>query len=130
MTARLFVAIRPDADTVEALGRLVHDAGPDVRLVPEASWHVTLRFLGDVDTAEAMLAVLADDASLPARSRSVDVSALRIGVARAWMTGHTATDAAAGAEHGDDHPHDTTATGDTVADHGHDATWPRPWDPA
>ena len=44
--------------------------------------------------------------------------------------GHTATEAAAGAEHGDDHPHDTTATGDTVADHGHDATWPRPWDPA
>jgi len=53
VTARLFVAIRPDADTIEALGRLVHDAGPDVRLVPEASWHVTLRFLGDVDTAEA-----------------------------------------------------------------------------
>lgn len=47
----------------------------------------------DVDTAEAMLAVLADDATLPARSRSVDVSALRLGVATAWMTGHTATDA-------------------------------------
>lgn len=47
----------------------------------------------DVDTAEAMLAVLAGDANLPARSRAVDVSALRLGVARTWMTGHTATDA-------------------------------------
>lgn len=44
--------------------------------------------------------------------------------------GHSATETAAGADHGDDHPHDTTATGDTTADHAHDTTWPRPWDPA
>jgi amidase len=46
-----------------------------------------------VDDAEKMLAVLMDDASLLQRSRSVDVSALTLGVVDAWRTGHHETDA-------------------------------------
>lgn len=47
----------------------------------------------DVDTAEAMLAVLAGDPDLHARSRAVDCAELTLGVVSAWHTGHAATDA-------------------------------------
>jgi 2'-5' RNA ligase len=50
VTDRLFVAAWPDADSTETLHRLVDDVGSDAGLVPPESWHVTLRFLGDVDT--------------------------------------------------------------------------------
>lgn len=45
-----------------------------------------------VDEAATMLAVLADDTKLVARSRALDVSTLRIGVVDAWRTGHSETD--------------------------------------
>ena len=47
----------------------------------------------NVDEAERMLAVLADDPALLKRSRSIDVSSIRVGVVDAWRTGHSATDA-------------------------------------
>ncbi|MGA0877487.1 MAG: amidase family protein [Ilumatobacteraceae bacterium] len=46
-----------------------------------------------VDEAALMLAVLSDDPGLVTRSRSNDVSSLKIGVVDAWRTGHSATDA-------------------------------------
>ena len=45
-----------------------------------------------VDGAERMLAVLADDHGLIARSRAVDVSSVSVGVVDVWRTGHAATD--------------------------------------
>lgn len=45
-----------------------------------------------VDEAERMLAVLVDDPSLLKRSRSIDVSSIRVGIVDAWRTGHSTTD--------------------------------------
>ncbi len=50
---RLFVAAWPDAETIERLRALGRPDEPDVRWVPERNLHVTLRFLGDVDSAAA-----------------------------------------------------------------------------
>jgi len=50
--ARLFVAVPLPDDIRHALSTLVRDAAPGGlpgRIVPPANWHVTLRFLGDVD---------------------------------------------------------------------------------
>ena len=46
-----------------------------------------------VDDATLMLAVLADDPGLIARSHSIDVRSLRVGIVDAWRTGHPDTDA-------------------------------------
>lgn len=46
----------------------------------------------NVDLATDVLAVIAGDTDLVTRSRHVDVGGLRVGVARAWLTGHAATD--------------------------------------
>lgn len=49
---RLFVAAVPDRAAVDALRSLPRPEEPGVRWVPESNWHVTLRFLGDVELAE------------------------------------------------------------------------------
>lgn len=46
---RLFVAVWPDTATIERLRSLPRSDTADVRWVPEANWHVTLRFIGDAD---------------------------------------------------------------------------------
>lgn len=48
---RLFVTAWPDAATRAALAALPRPDEPGVRWVPPENWHVTLRFLGDVDAA-------------------------------------------------------------------------------
>ncbi len=68
---RLFVAVPLDAPTRQAIERhLAHLArlGPlPGRLVPPDNWHVTLRFLGDVNArGEAALVRALDDAAWPA----------------------------------------------------------------
>lgn len=52
--SRLFVAVWPDAPTCDALDALARPRERDVRWVRPANWHITLRFLGDVDTGEAI----------------------------------------------------------------------------
>ncbi len=50
--ARLFVAVPLPDDVRHALSTLIREAAPGGlpgRVVPPANWHVTLRFLGDVD---------------------------------------------------------------------------------
>lgn len=62
--ARVFVAVWPPAVVTEQLLSLPRPAGPDLRWVPPANLHVTLRFLGD-----APVTVVADRlraAALPA----------------------------------------------------------------
>jgi len=65
---RLFVAVPLDGTTRQAIERHLARLGPlPGRLVPPANWHVTLRFLGDVDArGEAALVRALDDAAWPA----------------------------------------------------------------
>ncbi|MGH9094189.1 MAG: RNA 2',3'-cyclic phosphodiesterase [Acidimicrobiales bacterium] len=46
---RLFVAVWPSSDVRAALESLPRPDHPSVRWTPPHQWHVTLRFLGDVD---------------------------------------------------------------------------------
>ena len=46
---RLFVAVWPDAATLEVLSALARPELPGVRWTRPEQWHVTLRFLGDAD---------------------------------------------------------------------------------
>jgi 2'-5' RNA ligase len=66
--ARLFVAVPLTEDSRQALSLLLTDVAPrglPGRVVPPGNWHVTLRFLGDVDPVgrDRLLAAL-DDAEL------------------------------------------------------------------
>jgi len=58
---RLFVAAWPPADVRAALAAVVGPEPPPdgVRLVPPDQFHVTLRFLGSIDRAEAVIEALA-----------------------------------------------------------------------
>ena len=45
------MAAWPSPDVAELLAAIPVDDSPGVRMVPPENWHVTLRFLGEVDTA-------------------------------------------------------------------------------
>lgn len=51
---RLFVGVWPPAPVVDALRALPRPQMPEVRWSTEDQWHVTLRFLGDVDDVGAV----------------------------------------------------------------------------
>ncbi|NIR41602.1 MAG: RNA 2',3'-cyclic phosphodiesterase, partial [Actinobacteria bacterium] len=53
---RLFVAVWPPPSVVDLLARLPRREEPGVRWTTEAQWHVTLRFLGRADPADATAA--------------------------------------------------------------------------
>ncbi|MGH9137229.1 MAG: RNA 2',3'-cyclic phosphodiesterase [Acidimicrobiales bacterium] len=53
---RLFVAAWPSAEIVASLQALERPEVPEVRWTTPDQWHVTLRFLGDVDDAAATAA--------------------------------------------------------------------------
>jgi RNA 2',3'-cyclic 3'-phosphodiesterase len=81
---RLFVAAWPDEETRERLGALPLARGKGLRLVGPTHWHVTVRFLGDVD--EALVDPVADaltraTTALPGPARC------RLGPATDWFTG-------------------------------------------
>jgi RNA 2',3'-cyclic 3'-phosphodiesterase len=57
---RLFVAVEVPEAVRRAVGAIERPAGDDVRWVDPASWHVTLRFLGEVDGPEPAVAALGD----------------------------------------------------------------------
>lgn len=48
---RLFVAAFPTPEIADVLAAIPTDDSSGVRMVPPENWHVTLRFLGDADTA-------------------------------------------------------------------------------
>jgi 2'-5' RNA ligase len=62
--ARLFVAVWPDDPTRAALAQLPGPEEIDVRRVPRANWHVTLRFVGEADPNQLLAAL--DGTELPA----------------------------------------------------------------
>ncbi len=56
---RLFVAVRPSAAVVEALGSVERPDLPGVRWVSQENWHVTVHFLGSADEARCAAALCA-----------------------------------------------------------------------
>ena len=50
---RLFVAAWPTPDVVEALSDIARPPEHGVRWVPPSNWHITLRFVGEADAADA-----------------------------------------------------------------------------
>lgn len=59
---RLFVAVRPPEEVIDVIDALPRPERHGVRWSRPDQWHVTLRFLGDVDDAEPVVAGL--DAAL------------------------------------------------------------------
>jgi RNA 2',3'-cyclic 3'-phosphodiesterase len=57
-TVRLFVAVVPPPDVLAAVARLPRPDVPGVRWSTRDQWHVTLRFLGEVDDPDAVVAAL------------------------------------------------------------------------
>lgn len=55
---RLFVAVEVPDDVRAAVAAAERPEGPDVRWASPSSWHVTLRFLGEVEVPEPALAAL------------------------------------------------------------------------
>jgi RNA 2',3'-cyclic 3'-phosphodiesterase len=78
---RLFVAVAPPADALAAVARLDRPDVPGVRWTTADQWHVTLRFLGEVEDPGPVAAAL-DDAPLVPTTASLGprVAALGRGV--------------------------------------------------
>src|SRR5262245_7449378 len=84
--ARLFVAVWPPDDVLELVQALPREERPGVRWTTRDPWHVTLRFLGAADVAEAVAALrLVDTATVEAvlgpRPRRLGASVLVMPVA-------------------------------------------------
>ena len=54
---RCFVAVLPPPEVLDVLARLDRPAAPGVRWTHYDQWHVTLRFLGEVDPGEVSVAL-------------------------------------------------------------------------
>jgi len=55
---RLFVAVRPSDDVIEAIDALSRPVIEGVRWTTKDQWHVTLRFFGEVDRDDAIVDAL------------------------------------------------------------------------
>jgi 2'-5' RNA ligase len=66
---RLFVAVWPPPEVVERLGELRRGERPGVRWTTADQWHVTLRFLGEVDDPAPVIDALARAPLAPAEAR-------------------------------------------------------------
>jgi 2'-5' RNA ligase len=62
---RLFVTVWPTPEVVEHVRRIDRRGWDGVRSIPEHNWHVTLRFIGDADEAEAIEALRSADLPRP-----------------------------------------------------------------
>jgi RNA 2',3'-cyclic 3'-phosphodiesterase len=67
---RLFVAVYPPAEVIDALAALPRELTSGVRWIPPEQYHVTIRFLGDAE-AEPVIAAL--DEVVPTLPRSAVV---------------------------------------------------------
>lgn len=74
---RLFVAVWPPAEVVDALCELPRPAEPGVRWVAPEAWHVTLTFLGEADGGDVAAAL--DGARLPAAEAVLGPQVSRLG---------------------------------------------------
>ncbi len=80
---RLFVAVRPPAEVVDALRALPRPPHRGLRWASPAQWHVTLRFLGELDDPAAAAAAVA---AVPRRTR-VGRPVAQVGPETAWFPG-------------------------------------------
>jgi 2'-5' RNA ligase len=75
---RLFVAVWPPDDVIEQLRTLPRTETPGVRWSGEEQWHVTLRFLGDVDDVDEVVDALSG-VNEPAMQVEVGPATTRLG---------------------------------------------------
>jgi 2'-5' RNA ligase len=76
---RLFVAVWPPPEVVATLSGLDRPAIEGVRWTTPDQWHVTLRFLGSVESAEPAVAALDTLAGAPGAVATIDGRPLRLG---------------------------------------------------
>ncbi len=78
---RLFVGLWPAPEVADVLDGLARPQHPDVRWTARAQWHVTLRFLGEVedDDMPALIEALAVAGSWPARLATLGPATARLG---------------------------------------------------
>lgn len=81
---RLFVAVWPPASVLESLEALRRREEPTIRWTTRDQWHVTLRFLGDVEDPGPASEALARVPELYVGARPVPAS---LGPATAWFPG-------------------------------------------
>ena len=77
--ARLFVAVWPPPEVVATLSGLDRPAIEGVRWTTPDQWHVTLRFLGSVESADPAIAALATLEGAPGAVASIDGRPIRLG---------------------------------------------------
>lgn len=83
---RMFVAVWPDGPTRERLASLDRRDRPGLRAVRPEAWHVTLRFLGEVDPD--LVPAIVDGLGVAARGVAGPVRA-HLGPATRWVgAGH------------------------------------------
>jgi 2'-5' RNA ligase len=80
----MFVAVWPDDLTVQRLSALALGSVPGLRAVPPGQWHVTVRFLGDVDDERVPSLV---DALAGAAAEAPEPVHCALGPATAWFSG-------------------------------------------
>lgn len=77
---RLFVAAWPSADVATRLATLPPIDEPGVRAVPPANWHITLRFVGEIESAAVpVIRERLDDAALPTADAVLGPRVQRLG---------------------------------------------------
>jgi len=94
-TVRLFVAVVPSGPALAEVARLDRPEAPGVRWTTPDQWHVTLRFLGEVEDPGPVAAAL-DDAALAVATGSLGPRVAALGSA-VLMVPVTGLDALAGA---------------------------------
>ncbi len=82
-TVRLFIAVEPPETVLRLLGSLPRPDRPDLRWTTPAQWHVTLRFLGELDDPAAVTDALRAAGTFPG---TWPVEA-RVGPATSWFPG-------------------------------------------
>ncbi len=78
---RLFIGLWPAPEVADVLDRLSRPEHPDVRWTARTHWHVTLRFLGEVedDDEPALVEALEVAGSWPARLAALGPATARLG---------------------------------------------------
>jgi len=84
---RLFIAVDPPEEVVDLLEALPRPAMAQLRWTLPAQWHVTLRFLGEVDDAEVPALAGALDSLAGWFGEPGEPVEAHLGPAVAWFTG-------------------------------------------
>lgn len=83
---RLFVAVSLPPDVMELVSELPRPDLPSLRWTTEDQWHITLRFLGEVEEPSAVAEALKE---VPAALRQAEIDDVEatVGAATAWFRG-------------------------------------------